>query len=98
MVAAAGTVEGMARKYSVPLLVFTALSLLAVIPLREARNAIMHAQLDRSPDVLAHESRSIAAQFGYTDRPADSAVWPRSLTRAVSAPRSSRACTVSGWS
>src|SRR5256885_8727913 len=74
MVAAAGTVEGMARKYSIPLLVITALCLLAVVPMRQSRNAVMTAQLDRSPEVLAHESRTMAAQFGYTDRPADSTI------------------------
>src|SRR5689334_21262885 len=75
MVAAAGTVEGTPRKYTVPLLLFVMLALAAVIPMRQARTAIMHAPLDRSPEVLAHESRTVAAQFGYTGRPADSHEW-----------------------
>jgi predicted Ser/Thr protein kinase len=75
LVAAAGTVEGMARKYTIPLLIFIAACLIAVVPLREARTAMVRAPMDRSPEVLAHESRTFAAQFGYTNRPADSAVW-----------------------
>jgi predicted Ser/Thr protein kinase len=75
MVAAAGTVQGMPRKYSIPLLAITAACLIAVMPLREARTALIHSSMERSPEVLAHESRSLAVQFGYTDRPADSAVW-----------------------
>jgi predicted Ser/Thr protein kinase len=72
MVAAAGTAEGMARKYTIPLLVVVVLCLAAVIPLRQARTAYIQAPLDHAPDVLAHESRTRAAQFGYTARPADS--------------------------
>jgi serine/threonine-protein kinase len=75
MVLAAGTVEGMARKYSVPCLALVVLSMLAAIPIRQSRTAMVHAQLDQSPDVLAHEARQIAASFGYPAKPADSAVW-----------------------
>ena len=75
MVAAAGTVEGMPRKYTLPLLAFVILCLIAVIPIRQARTAIMSAPLDRSPEVLASDSRTLAAQFGYTQHPADSAEW-----------------------
>ncbi len=80
MVAAAGTAEGMARRYSLPLVAFTALCLIAVIPLRQARTAYMQAPLDRAPEVLASDSRSLASRFGYTARPVDSHVWlePRS--------------------
>jgi serine/threonine-protein kinase len=78
MVAAAGTFEGLARKYSIPLLLAVILSMVAVIPIRQARTAAMHAHLDRSPEVLAHESRLLAAQFGHTERPADSYVWMES--------------------
>jgi serine/threonine-protein kinase len=74
MVAAAGTVEGMARKYTIPLLVVVVLCLAAVIPIRQARTAFTQTPLDRAPDVLAHESRTLAAQFGYSARPADSHV------------------------
>jgi predicted Ser/Thr protein kinase len=75
MVAAAGTLEGMARKYSVPCLVFVLLCLVAAIPMRQARTAMMQAPLDQSPEVLAHRARQIAASFGYEERPADSEIW-----------------------
>uniref|UniRef100_Q026F8 Serine/threonine protein kinase n=1 Tax=Solibacter usitatus (strain Ellin6076) TaxID=234267 RepID=Q026F8_SOLUE len=75
MVLAAGTVEGMARKYSVPCLALVALALLAAIPIRQERTAMVHAQLDQSPDVLAHQAREFAASFGYSAKPADSTVW-----------------------
>jgi len=74
MVAAAGTVEGMARKYTIPLLVVAVLCLAAVIPLHQARTAYIQSPADRAPEVLAHESRTLAAQFGYPTRPADSHV------------------------
>ncbi len=75
MVLAAGTVEGMARKYSVPCLALVVLAMLASIPIREMRTAMVHAQLDQSPAVLAHQARQITASFGYPGRPADHAVW-----------------------
>ncbi len=74
MVLAAGTVEGMARKYSVPCLVLVAIAMLAALPLRQARTAMVHAQLDQSPDVLAHQARQIAGSFGYPKKPDDTAI------------------------
>ena len=75
MVLAAGTDEGMARMYSVPCLVLVVAAMLATIPLRDARTAMVHAQLDQSPEVLAHQSRQIAASLGYPKKPGDSIVW-----------------------
>jgi len=75
MVAAAGTVEGMARKYSIPLLVLVVVALLGTIPIRNIRTDMVHAPLDHPPDVLSHEARTFAQQFGYEKIPADSAVW-----------------------
>jgi len=75
MVAAAGKVEGMPRRYSVPCLALVALFLLASIPLRQMRTAMVHGGLDQPPDVLAHQAREIAASFGQPAKPADSAVW-----------------------
>jgi predicted Ser/Thr protein kinase len=75
MVLAAGKVEGMARKYSVPCLVLVVLSMLATIPIRQARTAMAHASLDQSPDVLAHQAREFAASLGYPKKPGDSVVW-----------------------
>jgi serine/threonine-protein kinase len=74
MVAAAGKVEGMPRRYSVPCLALVVLFLLATIPIRVTRTAMLHGGLDQTPEVLAHEGREIAASFGYTEKPADTAV------------------------
>jgi serine/threonine-protein kinase len=75
MVAAAGKVEGMPRHFSVPCLALVVVFIAAVIPIRQIRTAMVHGGLDQPPDVLAHQGREIAASFGYTAKPADSAVW-----------------------
>ena len=75
MVAAAGDVEGMAKRYSVPCLALVMLFLCATIPLRQIRTAMVRGGLDLPPDVLAHQGREIAASFGHTVKPADSAIW-----------------------
>jgi serine/threonine-protein kinase len=75
MVAAAGKVEGMARRYSVPCLALVVLFLLATIPIRQYRTAMVHGGLDQSPDVLAHQGREITASLGYPAKPADTAIW-----------------------
>ncbi|HEX3744274.1 MAG TPA: serine/threonine-protein kinase [Bryobacteraceae bacterium] len=74
IVAAAGKMEGMPRRYSVPCLALVMLLLLATIPMRQARTALVHGGLDQSPDVLAHQGREIAASLGYPERPTDTAV------------------------
>jgi serine/threonine-protein kinase len=74
---AAARVEGMPRRYSVPILAAVVLLLFGTIPLRQARTGLVHSALDQSPEVLAHQGRELASQFGYTERPADSAVWLR---------------------
>ncbi len=74
MVAAAGKVEGMPRRYSVPCLTVTVLMLLATIPLRQVLTGMVHGGLDQPPEVLAHQGREIAASFGYTAKPADYAI------------------------
>ncbi len=75
MVAAAGKVEGMPRRYSVPCLAVAVLFLVATIPLRQALTGMVHGGLDQSPEVLAHQGREIAAVFGYAAKPADHTVW-----------------------
>jgi serine/threonine-protein kinase len=75
MVAAAGKVEGMPRRYSVPCLALTVALLFATIPIRQVLTAMVHGGLDQPPDVLAHQGREAAASFGYAGRPADTAVW-----------------------
>ena len=85
MVAAAGTIEGMPRKWAMFCLLLTGACLVAQIPIRQRRTAFFHGALDRSPDVLAHESRTVAESFGYTRKPADSAVSGWSIARTWSA-------------
>jgi predicted Ser/Thr protein kinase len=75
MVAAAGKVEGMPRRYSMPCLALVVIFLLSTIPLRELRTGMVHGGLDQGPDVLAHQGREIATSFGYTAKPADSYIW-----------------------
>src|SRR5580700_356481 len=83
MVASHGDTEGLPRKYSVPLLLLVALCLLGSIFTNVRREAIMHASLEDSPDVLAHQSRQVAASFGYSRKPADSAIWVEPRTELV---------------
>jgi predicted Ser/Thr protein kinase len=75
LVAAAGKLEGMPRRYSVPCMALVVIFLLATIPIRQARTAMVHSGLDQTPEVLAHDGREIAASFGYPRKPADTAVW-----------------------
>jgi serine/threonine-protein kinase len=75
MVAAAGTVEGMPRKWALLSLALAITFLLIQIPIRQQRTAFFRATLDRSPDVLAHLSRGVADSFGYNRKPADSHIW-----------------------
>ena len=75
MVAAAGAVEGMPRKWALACLALAVCFLLAQLPIRQQRTALFRAALDRPPDVLADLSRTAAASFGYTRKPADSVIW-----------------------
>ena len=75
LVAAAGSNEGLARRYSVPCLILVAVSLLGITGLRQRTTALMNAPLYDSPEVLGHKAREIAASFGYTDKPGDSVLW-----------------------
>jgi serine/threonine-protein kinase len=75
VVAAAGKLEGMPLHYSLPCLALVVLFLLATVPMRQARSALVHGGLDQTPDVLAHQGREVAVSFGYPDKPADTAVW-----------------------
>jgi serine/threonine-protein kinase len=75
MVAAAGTVEGMPRKWALVSLALVVVFLLVQIPVRQQRTAFFRAALDQPPEVLAHLSRAVAESFGYTRKPADSHIW-----------------------
>ena len=74
LVASAGKQEGLAPRYSIPCLVVIALCLCAAVALRARYAAVMHTPLDSSPEVLAHQAREMARSFGYTRKPADSAL------------------------
>jgi len=74
MVAAAKAV-GMPKRVSVPCLLLVVAFLFASVPIRQVRTAMVHGTLDQTPDVLAHRGREIAADFGYTAKPADTAIW-----------------------
>ncbi|MFN7997285.1 MAG: serine/threonine-protein kinase [Bryobacteraceae bacterium] len=74
LVASAGKVEGLARKYSIPCLVIVVLCLFGAMPLRQKYAAVMHASLDSPPEVLSHQARQIASSLGFSKRPADSVI------------------------
>lgn len=71
LVAAAGETEGMARRYSVPLLIVVVASLFSVMIWRQRTDAMMRTTLDLPPQALAAKAREIASAFGYMRRPAD---------------------------
>lgn len=75
LVASAGKVEGLPRKYSIPCLVVIVVSFFAAPMFYARHRAVMRAPLEKPPDVLAHDARQLAASFGYPDRPADSELW-----------------------
>jgi serine/threonine-protein kinase len=72
LVAAAGKLEGLAPRYSIPCLVAIIVCLSAAVALRARYTAVMHTPLDSSPEVLAHQAREMASSFGYPKKPADS--------------------------
>jgi serine/threonine-protein kinase len=75
LVAAAGRQEGMPRRYSILCLAAIGICLVAAIVLQSRTVAAFRTPMDYPPEVLASKSRETAAAFGYTQRPADSAVW-----------------------
>ena len=75
LVAAAGTSEGLARKYSIPCLVVVAAGLFGVTVIRQHTAAIMNSPLYDTPEVLGHKAREIASSFGYSANPVDSVFW-----------------------
>jgi hypothetical protein len=75
LVAAACKQNGMERRYSVPCLLTIALALFGSIWFNDRTRAMPRTDLPDSPEVLAHKSREVAAAFGYSRKPADSALW-----------------------
>jgi serine/threonine-protein kinase len=71
MVAASGKTEGMDLRYSVPLLVFVALTIIA-LPFVSLSTGILQRIPDSNPPAVAcYQARRIAASFGYTRTPVD---------------------------
>jgi serine/threonine-protein kinase len=85
LVAASGKLEGLERRFSVPLLITTVACLFAAIPMHTNAVAELHAPLDIPPDALQHKAREFAASFGYPERPADSIVWMEHRQKTVAA-------------
>ena len=75
LVASAGATQGLARRYSIPCLLFVILCLVGSTSVREKTSALMHADLDYSPEVLAVKSRATAELLGYHRKPGDTALW-----------------------
>jgi hypothetical protein len=75
LVAAAGGQEGMDRRYSTACLAAIAICLVAAIVLQSRSVAVIDTPMDYSPEVLASKARETAAALGYTQKPADSAIW-----------------------
>ncbi|HXB67196.1 MAG TPA: serine/threonine-protein kinase [Candidatus Acidoferrales bacterium] len=75
LVAAAGTNEGLARRYSIPCLIAVAGCLFGVTALRQHITALMIAPLYDTPEVLGHKAREIARSFGYPAKPGDWVLW-----------------------
>jgi serine/threonine-protein kinase len=71
LVAAAGETEGLARRYSVPCLLFAIACVISTVFIRGNSEALQHAPLDLPPQALAAKAREIAASLGYPRRPAD---------------------------
>jgi hypothetical protein len=75
MVASAGATEGLALRYSIPCVLLVILCLFGATLVRERSTAMVRADLQYSPEVLADKSRQVAESFGYTKKPSDSANW-----------------------
>jgi len=74
VVAAAGETEGLPRRYAVPCLAAIVLCLFAVPLIRQRTDALVHAPADYPPEVLRQKARDLAFSFGYTRKPADTAL------------------------
>jgi serine/threonine-protein kinase len=75
LVAASGKTEGIPMKYAWGCLAFVLACLIAVPILKQQKQAFLQTTLDYPADVLRLKSREMAASFGYTERPADTAFW-----------------------
>ena len=71
MVAAAGEGRGLKAKYALPLLAVTIVAIVGHALTLSSRSALQAMKPEYSRDVLRVKARDIAAQLGYTARPAD---------------------------
>ncbi|HEY3840859.1 MAG TPA: serine/threonine-protein kinase [Bryobacteraceae bacterium] len=83
LVAASGKVEGLDRKYSIPLLVVTLACLFSSIAFNTHKAAVLNAPLDVPPAALEQKAREFAVSFGYAARPVDSAIWIEKRRRLI---------------
>ena len=74
MVAAAGANEGMKPKLAVLCLGACVLAVVVSLILMARNDGMARMPLDQSPDVLTHRARDLVAQFGYDQKPVDSAI------------------------
>jgi predicted Ser/Thr protein kinase len=75
LVAAAGKTEGMPVKYAMACLAAILICVAATPWLKQQKVAFLQTTTDYPPDVLAQKGRDLALSFGYTQRPADTALW-----------------------
>jgi predicted Ser/Thr protein kinase len=68
---AAAKSEGLALRYSVPMLAFVLISLLALPWLKDITETVAASPLDIPPDALRVKAREMAASFGYVEKPGD---------------------------
>jgi len=75
LVASAGKTEGMSVRYAIACLI-TILVCIGVTPfIKQRTEAFLQTTADYPPDVLKQKAREIATQFGFRQRPADTALW-----------------------
>jgi serine/threonine-protein kinase len=75
LVAASGKTEGMAMKYAWLCLAMVIVAVIAAPILKQYKQAFLQTPLEYPPDVLKQKARDLAVSFGYTQKPADTALW-----------------------
>src|SRR5215472_202173 len=75
LVASAGKTEGIAVRYALACLIAVLICIAAIPFIKQREVAFLQTTADYPPDVLKQKGREIAATFGFTQRPADTAFW-----------------------
>ncbi|MCX6595855.1 MAG: serine/threonine-protein kinase [Acidobacteria bacterium] len=75
MVAAAGSNEGLSRKWALVCLGIVVVCLLAQPLLKQRDGALYHAPIEYPPAVLQQKAREMAEKFGYGQKPKDQKLW-----------------------